>query len=141
MIYLMRHGRAIGVSPDGDDARWLTVRGRDEAAQVARELAARGLTLDAVVSSPLVRAVQTAEIAAAALGFAGPRQIEPSLRPDGAAHVAAVEVAALGAEVLVVSHEPLVSALCAHLTGVRGGFRTAEVRALDEGRVLWQLAP
>jgi phosphohistidine phosphatase len=82
-LYFLRHGPAgARAAWDGEDAdRPLTDKGRELTQQVARRLAATGLTVDAVVTSPYVRALQTAEIVAEALGVATPLEQEELLRP------------------------------------------------------------
>lgn len=64
-IYLVRHGDAIDRALAGvrtDDERWLTDEGREEVGWTARLLAKLEVEPDLILSSPLVRAVQTAEI-------------------------------------------------------------------------------
>lgn len=142
MIYLLRHGRAVADADGSDDCRWLSAAGRAEARAVGAALRDRGIQVETIVSSPLVRAVQTAELAAAELGYAGELVIRPQLRHEASASSAALELSTFGPGVLAVSHEPLVSALCAQLTGVRGPFRTAELRAIDDtGALLWRQLP
>jgi phosphohistidine phosphatase len=72
-IYVVRHGIAI----DREDAkcppeaeRYLTEEGISKTRQVARGVAELGVTADLLLSSPYVRAMQTAEIFAGALGYA-----------------------------------------------------------------------
>ena len=75
-LYLMRHGDAIDRTlPEAADdaARWLTEEGREETAVMARFLHRLGVRLDLALSSPLVRAHQTAEVVA---DLIGPAQIE-----------------------------------------------------------------
>ncbi len=62
-IYLIRHGIAAerGTYAD-DEQRPLTKKGRDKTTKVAESLLARGLKFDLILTSPLVRADQTAEI-------------------------------------------------------------------------------
>jgi phosphohistidine phosphatase len=72
-LYIVRHGIAI----DRDDPkcppdpeRYLTEEGVEKTKQVAKGVAALGATADLLLSSPYVRAMQTAEIFAAALEYA-----------------------------------------------------------------------
>ena len=69
IVYFVRHGLAANAETwQGDDAdRPLTDKGRDRMARVGRRLAALDLDLDAIVTSPLLRAKQTAKIVAEAL--------------------------------------------------------------------------
>ncbi len=64
-IYLVRHGEAVDreiAGIDTDDERWLTERGRSEVTASAKLLRSFGVKPDLALSSPLVRAQQTAEI-------------------------------------------------------------------------------
>ncbi len=70
-IYLLRHGIAVDPGSSGmpDDARPLTEKGIKRMRQIADGLLAIDLQIDAIITSPLVRARQTAEIVANALGL------------------------------------------------------------------------
>ncbi|MBX3160611.1 MAG: phosphohistidine phosphatase SixA [Deltaproteobacteria bacterium] len=135
-IYLVRHGDAVPEEDAGSDRdRWLSSRGREAARVLGRLLREQGVVPDAILTSPLPRAVQTAELLAQALDFLVPiasrRCFEPSAQP----RVAADELRASGASVLVVSHEPAVSSLAAYLAGRPAfpQFRTAQCYALENG--------
>lgn len=71
-LYLMRHGIAIDRDDPAcppDDERYLTPEGIEKTAEVAKGLVALGIECGAFYSSPLVRAMQTAEITAEAFDF------------------------------------------------------------------------
>ena len=72
-LYVLRHGIAVDPGSSGlpDDARQLTQKGINRMRQIAAALATLDLELDAIVTSPLIRARQTAEIVADALGLRG----------------------------------------------------------------------
>lgn len=136
-IYLVRHGDAVPEEDAGSDRdRWLSSRGREHARVLGRLLREQGVSPDAILSSPLPRAVQTAELVAQALDFLGAvsslRCLEPSAQP----RVAAGEISAAGASVLVVSHEPAISSLGAYLLGRPAfpQFRTAQCCAIEDGK-------
>lgn len=117
----MRHGAAVDPRQASSDAtRHLTLAGREDTRRVAATLRVQGLVPTHVFSSPLVRAVQTAEVAAAALGLEGPIAAHPPLVPGGvSAHALAVLDARAEADtVLLVSHEPTVRVLSSHLAGI-----------------------
>ena len=82
-IYLIRHGiAATRGTYSQDELRPLTEKGRIKTAKVAEKLLDVGLKFDAILTSPLTRAYQTAEILQkAGLG----QKIEPfsALKPDG----------------------------------------------------------
>jgi phosphohistidine phosphatase len=67
-LYLIRHGIAVEQDPFAldqmadDEARYLTKLGRKKVTQVAEKLEELELTFDLIITSPLVRAQQTAEI-------------------------------------------------------------------------------
>jgi phosphohistidine phosphatase len=72
-LYIVRHGIAIDredpKSPP-DPERYLTEDGIEKTKQAAKGVVALGINADALISSPYVRAIQTAEIFASALGYA-----------------------------------------------------------------------
>ena len=141
MIYLMRHGQAVSQSEVGDKGRWLTSKGRNEALRIGTRLHEKKLSLDAFVCSPLVRAVQTAEIVSRAMGFEGEIQVCGSLLPESMSDDAYNALRSYGEHILAVSHEDLVSRLCAQVTGTRNHYRTAEVRAISRDQLHWALHP
>src|SRR5277367_2600150 len=117
-IFLVRHGDAVPEDEVGSDRdRYLSPRGREAARVLAKLLREQEIAPDAIVCSPLPRAVQTAELLAAGLDFLGAinslRCLEPSAQPN----VASREVMAAGNAVIVVGHEPSISSLAALLIG------------------------
>jgi phosphohistidine phosphatase len=142
-ILLMHHADAVEESLTiRESHRYLTAEGRDQSARVARRLAAQGLAVDAVLCSPLMRAVQTAELAAAALGVAAVEAL-PDLAPGGDAHAAAEALARRAGSVLAVGHEPDLSAIGALLCHRRAfpPLHKAQVILVDGGRPVWSLGP
>jgi phosphohistidine phosphatase len=86
-LYLLRHGdagrrTAIAVGPDSSDLP-LTIAGREEIAVLARSLKQINLKFDAIISSPLKRAIQTAKIIAKALVMEKRISIWNELVPEG----------------------------------------------------------
>jgi len=136
-IYLVRHGDAVPEEEAGSDRdRWLSARGREHARVLGRLLREQRLEPDVILSSPLPRAVQTAELLAQSLDYLGMvtslRCLEPSAQP----RVAATEIMARGLSVLVVSHEPAISSLGAYLMSRPAfpQFRTAQCCAIEDGK-------
>jgi phosphohistidine phosphatase len=143
-IYLVRHADAIPETWEiSDESRSLTAAGREVAARLGAHFAADGVELDAVVTSPLVRAVQTAELLTAGAGFKGEVEAVEWLRPGGSPRVVAEELLARGLRVVAVGHEPLMSALGAHLCQRPDfpSFRKGEVVAVEKGREVLRLDP
>ena len=139
-IYLVRHGDAVPEEDAGSDRdRWLSARGREAARVLGRLLREQRLEVDAIVCSPLPRAAQTAELVAQMLDYIGViaswRCLEPSAQP----RVAATQLPTIGESVLVIGHEPSISALGAHLLGRPSfpPFRTAQCCAIENGTPTW----
>ncbi len=124
MLYLVRHGVAEDVGPDGDDrSRRLTAVGRTRMTAAAAGLRALDVTLDAVVTSPYPRASETASIVAAALGGPSPRPLD-ALTPDVPAAETAKALRRIGRHehVMAVGHLPNLAELASLLlTGTPHG--------------------
>jgi phosphohistidine phosphatase len=142
-VYVIRHGHAIPHrGPVHDDARWLLAEGRHALGQVGGVLRGAGVELDAVLSSPLVRAVQTAELLAAALGYDRAVEALPALSPDGSPGSVAEQLPSRGSSIAAIGHEPTISALAGHLAGRRiGSFRPGQVVCVEDGEAKWVLNP
>jgi phosphohistidine phosphatase len=131
----MRHGPAEDASPTGRDSdRSLSDGGRARTEVVARALSSRGERPARIVSSPLRRALQTAEIVAKVLG--GSVEIMNELAPSETAPDVVRDLLNGDRDsVLLVGHAPDVSMLVSDLTGKRqGGFEPAMVVAIDLDR-------
>jgi phosphohistidine phosphatase len=117
--------------------------------QVAGRLAKAGIGVDAVLTSPLARARQTAEIAAAALGcddrLADDERLGHGLDRK---HLAAIVAEHAGAQALMlVGHEPDFSTIIAQITGGTVVLKKAGVARVDldeqtmRGVLVWLLPP
>ena len=115
-IYIMRHGPAEDQAATGRDYdRKLTTSGRARTELAAHELG-RWERPKRVVTSPLVRTVETAEVVIRALGLAFDLETRDELAPGGDALRLFGELATQGAKrVIVIGHEPDVSSLTALL--------------------------
>jgi len=112
-LYLVRHAKAERGEPD--DLRRLTPDGRAAARDLGRRLAAEGVAPDAVLSSPLLRARETAEEIARATGA----EVEPVdlLAPGATVEDVTRAVSGRGETVVVVGHQPDCGQIAAALTG------------------------
>ena len=128
VIWFLRHGEAEDGSPDFE--RKLTKKGERQARDAGTALNALGIELDVCLSSPRVRARDTAVIACEELGA------EVTLEEQLAGgRFDPLELAAGWGEVLLVGHEPDFSDAIAELTGARvdmkkGGLAGVEDREL-----------
>lgn len=120
-ILIVRHGQAVDDAPGlGDSGRWLTGKGRKATRRVAKWLARRKERCpSAIWTSPLVRAVQTAEIVAGAAKLAEEVTVLPELSPGrDPADLLRLLSSRRGPEPLaLVGHEPQLSALITSLIG------------------------
>lgn len=110
-LYLIRHALAqqLGLKNDfTDEKRTLTSEGRDRMREAARGLRKLGVQLDLLLTSPLVRAVETAEIVGEALGISKKEIISTDrLAPGGSADELFAEIKSHGIEsVALVGHQP-----------------------------------
>jgi phosphohistidine phosphatase len=118
-IYLMRHGIPAGGAGISDRERPLSSEGLAETERAAAGLAATGVRFDRIVTSPLVRAAQTAAL----MARAQPSPVEPEEREELAGGVVpeilyrALGRVPAGARLLLVGHEPDMSVLAAALIG------------------------
>ena len=124
MIWFLRHGDAA----DGADdfARELTEKGERQSQAAGEALAALGVEFDACLTSPRVRARQTAELACEALG------LEPEEAPElSGGDFDARDLAAGRDDVLLVGHEPDFSRAVGDLTGARVDMKKGGLAAVD----------
>lgn len=135
----MRHGQAVDRSEVGDMGRWLTKKGREDVRKVAALLSKKNTTIKKIVCSPLVRAVQSAELMASVLQVDGPIAISGDVTPEGDVDVAKVTLRAMGEHVLVLSHESFVSRFIQTLTGTDEYFSTSELRCIVGNELKWAL--
>ncbi len=106
-LWILRHGEAEAHAPS-DAERNLTEHGRGEVLRSAAHLI--GQPISAIIASPYARAQQTAQLVSEALGFEPQIRTVPWLTPDSnPLHV--LEKLDTDADVLLVSHQPLVGSL------------------------------
>jgi phosphohistidine phosphatase len=119
-LYLLRHGIAEEQSPSGRDAdRRLTEEGRAKLRRVLERAHAAGAEPSLILSSPLKRALETAEIAAHELGYGGRIVRTDALMPDSSAVNVWAEIRKHSDEaaILLAGHEPLFSHTVASMLG------------------------
>ena len=150
-IHLLRHAHAGDAFEwvGDDDLRPLTKKGRGQAERLGAFLEAHGVRPDVIVSSPLVRARQTAEIVAEALGM--------TVRTDrrlgsgfGKRELWAVLDETGGREVMLVGHDPDFTSLLTYLVDAAGvHMRKGTLATIDlqtrlgdgEGDLRWLVPP
>jgi phosphohistidine phosphatase len=132
-LWLLRHGEAVPHESKPDFDRELTARGERQSAAAGAALARLGLEFAACYTSPLVRAVGTAELACKPLNVA-PQQRD-ALGKDFDADAAGELLLPHDAEdrILVVGHNPSFEQVVHDLTGARVDFKKGGVAAVRVG--------
>jgi phosphohistidine phosphatase len=122
-LYLVRHAVAEerGDEWPDDAKRPLSDDGASRMRKAARGLDRLGVTLDVVVTSPLVRARQTAELVAGAMNPKPPIVAAESLAPGGTYQeiIADLEKQARRTRIAIVGHEPGIGEFASRLIGSR----------------------
>jgi phosphohistidine phosphatase len=125
-LYFIRHGVAEsrGEAWPDDTKRPLSEDGASRTRKAARGLERLGVSLDVVLTSPLVRARQTAEIVASAFDARPPIVAVESLAPDGTyqAVLSDLEKQARRSSIALVGHAPGIGEVAARLAGSRHPF-------------------
>jgi phosphohistidine phosphatase len=134
MLWLLRHAEAADGFPDDD--RPLNDRGIRQAEAAGRALARLGTNIDACLSSPKLRALQTAKRACEPLGV----EVTVERRLSGEPFDAAELIAGLG-DVLLVGHDPSFSLLLHDLTGVQARMRKGGLAGIAKGELVTLLRP
>ena len=155
-LYILRHGKAGQVSEKaGDSNRKLTKAGRSEIRKVARWMKKKNLPINAVATSPLARASETAGIVAKSLDLKDGLEVWDELAPGGDPDTICYHASQAGndASVILVGHEPDVSDLVGRIiTGggtaslfiAKGGMakiRNFSFHTKPSGELQWLLTP
>jgi phosphohistidine phosphatase len=144
-VFLIRHAEAIDETLElRDPMRHLTAVGRKQATSLGDRLRWHDCTPTHIWTSPLVRAVQTAELVAAGLATPVTVEVVPALAPGQFSRsvAAAVQALAADASVLLVGHEPGISAIGAVLVGRTDlePLAKAEAMRIVDGQLRWRFA-
>lgn len=151
-VYFLRHGVAEERSADGTDAgRRLTRRGEEESEALGRWLARLGLEVDAIITSPLVRAARTASLVAEQMGLTDRLRADERIarRLDVELLARLAEEDPKSTSLLVVGHEPTMSGTISSLIGggsivmKKGALAMVEAEHLEPGggSLVWLMTP
>jgi phosphohistidine phosphatase len=135
VLWLLRHGDAADGSPDAE--RPLTKKGEAQSRAAGRALEAIGVKLDACLTSPKLRAADTARLACEPLG------VEPHHEPKlaGGPFDAEALAAGLGDNVLLVGHDPDFSMAVHALTGAQVRMKKGGLAGVEKGELIVLLRP
>lgn len=123
MIFLVRHGEAIERTEEQEDSlRWLTKKGRKLLHKAGRRLHKKRVRPDYIITSPLTRAVQTAELILSYVGHHTELMADRRLAPDASVEQMVEMIHGRyhdnkDESVMLVGHEPLLSQCAARLLG------------------------
>jgi phosphohistidine phosphatase len=134
MLWLLRHAEAVDGLPD--DERPLTEQGTRQAEAAGRALSQLRTHIDACLSSPKLRALQTAQLACDPLGV--------TVTPEPALSGEPFDVHALTAglgDVLLVGHDPSFSLTLHDLTGAQARMKKGGVAGISKGELVVLLRP
>ena len=124
-LFFVRHAAAIDRCHEISEAeRYLTPEGRVYFRKTARTMLKNGIEPSLIITSPLIRAVQTADILAEVLSYNGPLVVRDELGPgfDAQALDSLLGEYRTADELVLVGHEPDLSALVTFLLALPGGF-------------------
>ncbi|RII25122.1 MAG: phosphohistidine phosphatase SixA [Geobacter sp.] len=119
-LCLVRHGEAVERTGRLNDSwRYLTLSGRESFRKNSLKALKQGLAPDLILTSPLVRAVQTAEILAQAIAYVGPLEVAEELAPGFDMTTFGTVLGRLERcrELVLVGHEPDLGMLAGQLLG------------------------
>jgi phosphohistidine phosphatase len=154
-LYLFRHGEAED-APAGkpDSSRALTAKGVERSASIAKMARDAGVAPSLIVSSPYLRAMQTAEAAAKEFGWRGEIVQLPSLVPHGTPEGVWSDLRDFRGEsaIVLAGHEPLMANLAAYLLDAPGlkvdmkksamiRIDMAGIGAAPRGVLRWMIVP
>lgn len=144
-VFLIRHAEAVVETLAlADPHRHLTAGGRRQARELGDRLRWHDCVPTHLWASPLVRAIQTAELVAGGLASELAVEAVPALAPEANPRMARAALAGLAEDaiVVVVGHEPGLSALGALLVGQPGFASLAKAQAarIVDGALRWRFA-
>jgi phosphohistidine phosphatase len=155
-LLILRHGEADKSSDSGDYARPLTVPGTEEITQVAQWLKGLEVKLDAVITSPLKRAHQTASIVAKIFDIESKLMDWDELKPESNRielyrKLSSKQLFKQESALLVVGHEPYLSEIISeantssHVVLKKAGLAkiriTSQYAQTMHGELEWLLTP
>ena len=134
MLWLLRHADAADGVPD--DGRPLTELGLRQARDAGRALERLGANIDACLSSPKLRAMQTAELACESLG------VEVTVEPRLSGEPFDVTDLTAGLEdVMLVGHDPSFTLTLHELTGAQARISKGGLAAINKGELIMLMRP
>jgi len=154
IVYFLRHANAGErmASPKKDDKRGLDKEGIEQCGYIGRALAALDVQVDAIISSPLKRSMQTASLVGNEMGFEGKLQSDAALRPQArfAEFRKLLDKCSRHDAIMVVGHNPNLSEFLGRVISPAGCEAAVELRKGAVARVelrrsagwlLWCLTP
>ena len=146
LLFVMRHGDAEPEAAS-DFERRLTDAGREQVVLRSRALRQRGVLPELIVSSPLLRARETAGLVNRTLGIPGDFTVSNDIVPEGDCERVALQLFGENETVMLVTHQPFASRFVHYMTGEDVSMTTAAIACIsvaqsapDAGKLEWLLA-
>ena len=146
-LYFLRHGEAEDLAPT-DHGRELTERGKERVAKSAQVLKRLGIAPKVIYSSPRIRAKQTAEIIAEALGMEIIITEDVNFGFNTSNLKSLIKKLSTSDEVMFVGHNPDMSQVVHKMTGASVGMKKGGLARVDvvndkaqRGDLVWLIAP
>ena len=148
ILYFLRHAHAEDGYDKPDELRALTETGHQQAAATGDLMKLLNLKLNALYTSPRVRAIQTAEAIGNALGLTPQVREELNIGFNLSRLNKLVGEAGMNASIMVVGHEPTLSQTIREITGGRVEMKKCGLARVDvmirqplNGELVWLLPP
>lgn len=141
LVYFLRHASAGShmVNPKKDEKRALDSDGIDQCRTIGRALVALDVQVEAIISSPLKRATQTASLVGNEIGYEGKLILDPGLRPeaDFAAFRDLLDHHSRSDAIMVVGHNPSLSQFLGRTISDNGSEASVDLKKGAVARVEW----
>jgi phosphohistidine phosphatase len=143
IVYFLRHASAGQSMPNAakDEKRPLDAEGIQQCTLIGRMLAAMEIHVDAIISSPLKRALQSASLVGTEMGYEGKFFLEDGLRPE-ADYAAFTEILHKNSHlesIMVVGHNPSLTEFLANYVSSRGGKAGLELKKGAVAKVVGEM--
>jgi phosphohistidine phosphatase len=156
LVYLLRHAIAVerGTAAYPNDDRPLTEQGKEKMSKAAKGMAKLIPSIDLILSSPMIRAHDTAKIAARALRAENKLEMCTELAPGGPLKNLMIHLAKYRSlqSIMLVGHQPDLGYVAGVLLGSEGAtvefkkgslccIEIATLSSRSKGKILWHLQP
>ena len=130
-LIVVRHGDAEQETGVPDDSRRITKKGKKQLKRAANFIDKMNYNIESVVSSPLIRSRESAEVLVDELGLDLKIDMNDSLKPDADIASTIAFIKTLKDNTIIVGHNPNLSILLGKIVGFEGELKKAGIAVLD----------